>query len=71
MKDRKINVKRSVGEVSSKYGYQPEKFDEDIQRKALEAEALYSEFKEWMHTKNVDPRMFRLLFVSYYEEFIQ
>lgn len=69
--DRKINVKKSVGEPSSLYGYQPEKFEEDIRRKAEEAEALYKEFVEWMKQKNVDPRMFRSMFRSYYEEFIQ
>ena len=69
--DRKINVKKSVGEPSSKYGYQPEKFDEDIRRKAEEAETLYNEFIEWMKTKNVDPRIFRSMFMRYYEEFIE
>ena len=41
---RMMMTTRSVGEVSSKYGYQPEKFTEDIQRKAEESEKLYNEF---------------------------
>lgn len=68
---RMMMTTRSVGEVSSKYGYQPEKFTEDIQRKAEESEKLYNEFKEWMKEKNIDPREFRLLFRAYYEEFIE
>lgn len=69
MKDYKTY--KSVGEVSSKYGYNPDQFTEDIQKKAEESEALYKDFVEWMKEKNVDPMAFRRLFQCYYEEFIQ
>ena len=69
MKDYKTT--RNVGEVSSKYGLQPEKFEEDIRRRKEESEQLYDEFKEWMKQKKVDPMQFRILFRHYFEEFIQ
>lgn len=68
---RKISTTKHVGEVSSKYGYNPEKFDEDIQRHYEESERLYNEFKDWIREKKVDPRMFRVMFMRYYEEFIK
>lgn len=68
---KNINVKKSVGEVSSKYGYQPNKFDEDMKRHAEESKQLYEEFRNWMIEKDVDPIKFRLLFMEYYDEFIK
>ncbi len=63
---------RNVGEVSSKYGYDRtgEQFESDIRRHIEEGEALYSEFVEWMKSRNVTPDTFRNLFSRYYEEFI-
>ena len=69
-KSRPLTSKR-IGEVSSIYGYHPEKFEEDLKQKAEEYEKLYNEFVEWMKNKNVDPRRFRSMFAKYYEEFIQ
>lgn len=63
---------RNVGELSSKYAYDPEgkQFEADVQRHIDEIEALYADFVEWMKSKNVTPAKFRALFVRYYEEFI-
>ena len=69
-KNRHLSSK-SIGEPSSKYGYNPEKFNEDMQRHADEIEALYNDFKNWMIKKNVDPMKFRGLFRRYYEDFIE
>lgn len=69
-KNKTIRSSR-IGEPSSKYGYNPEKFNEDMQRHAEESEALYSEFRNWIIEKNVDPMKFRGLFRRYYKEFIE
>lgn len=68
-----ILTSRRVGEVSSKYGYSSggDLFEQDLQKHYGEHEALYAEFKAWMKSKNVDPRMFRELFLRYYDEFIE
>lgn len=70
MNRTRINTTRRVGEVSSKYGYQPDKFYEDLQRHAEESAKLYEDFRNWMIEKQVDPRDFRFCFMKYYEEFI-
>lgn len=64
---------RRVGEVSSKYGYSNGGvlFERDLQRRCDEHEALYAEFRCWMKAKGVDPRVFRELFLRYYDEFIE
>lgn len=68
-----ILTSRSVGEVSSKYGYSNggDLFERDLQRRYEESEVLYAEFKTWMNSKGVDPRKFRELFLRYYDEFIE
>ena len=68
----KTRNKHGVGETSSAYGYSNggELFEQDIQKRYEEGEALYSDFVSWMKSKNVDPREFRLLFALYYDEFI-
>ena len=68
-----ILTSRSVGEVSSKYGYSNggDLFEQDLQKHYEEFTALYDEFREWMKSKNVDPRQFRAMFTMYYTEFIE
>ena len=39
MNRHKITTARRVGEVSSKYGYQPELFERDLEQHAAESEA--------------------------------
>lgn len=62
-----------VGEPSSKYGYPGggEQFEKDIAQKAQEAEALYTDFVEWMKERNVDPDTVRSMFVRFYYEFCE
>lgn len=62
---------KRVGDTSSKYGLNPEKFDEDIKRNKEETEKLYCEFIEWIREKKIDPLKFRRLFMRYYEDFIK
>lgn len=63
---------KSVGDPSSKYGYDKNgvQFQADIQKHIDDYEKLYEDFKEWMKCKNVTPDAFRNLFKKYYEEFI-
>lgn len=66
-------VSNGIGDPSSKYAFDKggKQFEADIQRHFDEAEQLYSDFKEWMKSKNVTPEQFRSLFSKYYDEFIK
>ena len=73
MSKYRIKPYKSVGELSSKYCYDKDgkQFEADIQKHIDESEKLYSEFKEWLKSKNVTPDKFRALFRRYYSEFIE
>ena len=64
---------KSVGDPSSKYGYDKDgkQFEADIKNHIAQNEKLYFEFKEWLKSKNVTPDKFRELFRRYYIEFIE
>lgn len=68
----RMKAYKSVGDPSSKYGYDKngKQFEADIQNHIEESEKLYSDFKEWMKNKKVSPDKFRGLFRRYYDEFI-
>ena len=66
---RKVKNHR-VGEVSSKYAYEPEKFEQDIQKDLEKAEKLWQDFKDWMIENKVDPDSCRYMFLRLYEEFL-
>ena len=59
-----------MGEVSSKYAYDPDQFDRDMERHQMENEALYQEFRAWMMERQVDPEKLRYLFLRLWEEFL-
>lgn len=61
---------RHVGEVSSKYGYDPDQFTKDIENDQLRYAELWDAFVQFMKSHNVDPREFKAMFLRYYEEFI-
>lgn len=63
-------ISNRIGEPSSKYGYEPNKFEEDINASIERSEKLYNDFKKWLLEKKVNPLDFRRLFSMYYEEFI-
>lgn len=48
MSRHKITTSRRVGEVSSKYAFQPELFERDLEQHAAESEAIWQEFRTWM-----------------------
>lgn len=70
MNRHRISTSQRVGEPSSKYGYQPELFEKDLERHAKEAEALWADFKGWMMERNVTPDELRGLFLRLWEEFL-
>lgn len=70
MNRHKITTSRHVGEPSSKYGYQPELFDRDLERRQQESEALWQEFRAWMMERQVEPERLRYLFLRLLEEFL-
>lgn len=71
MNRHKITTARRVGEFSSKYGYQPELFERDVEKHAAESEALWQDFRAWMIEHKIDPERFRFLFLRLWEEFLK
>lgn len=71
MNRHKITTSRRVGEVSSKYGYQPELFERDLEQHAAESETLWRDFRAWMIERKVDPEKLRYLFLRLWEEFLK
>lgn len=59
-----------VGEVSSKYGYQPEQFDKDLEVRKDRADAMWADFMEWMKLHGITPDEARGLFVRLHEEYL-
>ena len=71
MNRHKIKTTHRVGEVSSKYGYQPELFERDLDQHAAESETLWQDFRAWMMERKVDPETLRFLFLRLWEEFLK
>lgn len=67
----RIISSKCVGEVSSKYGYNPELFDRDMQQHKENSERLWEQFRGWMIENKVDPEICRYLFVRLYDEFLR
>lgn len=59
-----------VGEVSSKYGYQPELFDRDMDEHEKRCEAEWQAFKAWMIEHQIDPEKLRYMFARLYDEYL-
>ena len=61
--------KHRVGEVSSKYGYNPEQFEKDLEARKARSDALWAGFLEWMKLQGITPEeaigIFRRLFEEY------
>lgn len=68
---RKTYSKR-VGDPSSEYGYinGGKKFEEALQKKLERSTFLWSEFVEFMRSRDVTPSEMRGMFTRYYEEYI-
>ena len=59
-----------VGEVSSKYGYCPEKFDKDLESRKARSDALWADFLKWMKGRGITPDEARGLFRRMFEEYL-
>ena len=59
-----------VGEVSSKYGYNPEQFDQDLEARKARYDALWAGFLEWMKLQGITPDEARGLFRRMFEEYL-
>lgn len=66
-----IIKRHRVGEVSSKYGYQPEQFDKDIEARKASSDALWADFLEWMKRHEITPDEARVLFRRLFEEYLK
>ena len=60
-----------VGEVSSKYGYQPEQFDKDLEVRKDRADAMWADFMERMKLHGITPDEARGLFRRMFEEYLE
>lgn len=60
-----------VGEVSSKYGYNPEQFDRDIEARKARSEALWADFQKWTKLHEITPDEARGLFRRLFEEYLK
>lgn len=59
-----------VGEVSSKYGYNPEQFDRDLEDRKSRSDALWADFLKWMKLHGITPDEARVLFRRLFEEYL-
>jgi hypothetical protein len=58
-----------VGEVSSKYGYNQEQFDKDLEARKDRSDALWVDFLEWMKLHGITPEDARKLIIRLYDEY--
>lgn len=59
-----------IGEVSSKYGYQPEQFDEDLKKRGERSNRIWEDFQSFVKDHDMTPDECRTMFVRFYEEFM-
>lgn len=60
-----------VGEASSKYGYNPEQFDKDLEARKAHSDALWEDFFGWMKLHGITPDEARWLFRRMFEEYLK
>ena len=60
-----------IGEVSSKYGYNPGQFDQDLEARKARSDALWSDFHKWMKRHKITPDEARVLFRRLFEEYLK
>ena len=66
----KQRIKRHrVGEVSSKYGYNPEQFDRDLETRKACSDALWADFIDWVIGKGLTPEDARALLRRLLEQY--
>ena len=60
-----------IGEVSSKYGYNPGQFDQDLEARKARSDALWADFLGWMKGHEITPDEARVLFRRLFEEYLK
>lgn len=60
-----------IGEVSSKYGYNPGQFDQDLEARKARSDALWADFLGWMKLHGITPDEARGLFRRLFEEYLK
>ena len=60
-----------IGEVSSKYGYNPGQFDQDLEARKARSDALWLYFQKWMKRHEITPDEARVLFRRLFEEYLE
>lgn len=72
MRGMQTRIKRHrIGEVSSKYGYNPERFEKDLEDRKDHSDALWEDFLEWMKRHEITPDEARVLFRRLFEEYLK
>ena len=60
-----------VGEVSSKYGYNPGQFDQDLEARKARSDALWEDFLGWVKEHGLTPDEARRLLLRLHEEYLE
>ena len=58
-----------IGEVSSKYGYNPGQFEQDLEARKARSDALWADFIDWVIGKGLTPDDARGLMRRLLEEY--
>ena len=71
MRGMQTRIKRHrIGEVSSKYGYNPGQFDQDLEARKARSDALWSDFLGWVKAHGLTPEDARGLLLRLREEYL-
>lgn len=66
----KVMRNRRIGEPSSKYGYQPEQFERDLQAKYERSETLWENFMQFVKDNDMSLCDVSQIFRRFYKEFM-
>ena len=56
--------------MSSKYGYNPGQFDQDLEARKARSDALWEDFLGWMKLHGITPDETRWLFRRLFDEYL-
>ena len=68
-KPHRVWQKHKVGNASSKYDFNPEQFEKDVEEHRKKSEKLWNDFVKWMQENEVDPKSIRWMWMRYLEDF--
>ena len=67
-KPHRVWQRHKVGNASSKYDFNPDQFEKDIEEHRVRSEKLWKDFVGWMKQNEIDPKRIRYLWMRYLEE---